>query len=222
MEATDEHKKSHLQAMQKADLEAIYAALAPAADETATDADTEVANDTDVATSADAPTDTAAEEPAANDVTPDENEQKVLATIPTLEAFSGTDAELIGRDLLKKVEKLHNIPFATGRKYYRSLRKKGYYTSKGKAEGKTFTTIQLTELGVQYLTDNNLLTAPAADAAPSVDAPVEVVFDAKIWLDDLKADYGDITSEMLDELVNTEILTQNQAEEIYELSNKAA
>jgi len=160
MNATDEYKKSHLQAMSKADLEVIYAGLVPADDtatnDTADTATSEAVADTDTETTADTPTDT---EAGTDDVTPDDDEKKVLATIPTLEAFSGTGAELIGRDLLKKVESLHSIKFNDGRKLFRSLRKKGYYTTKGKAEGKTLTTLQLTDLGIQYLTDNNLLAA---------------------------------------------------------------
>jgi len=207
MGATDEHKKSHLTAMKNSDLEAILAELTPAVDTEAKEADAVV--DTAVA-----------EETKVDDVTPDENEQKVLATIPTLDEYTGTDAELIARDLLKKVEALHKIPFATGRKHFRSLRKKGYISTKGKAESKKFTTLQLTALGIQYFVDNDLPTV--VTAAVTADAPTEEAFDAKIWLDDLKADYGDVTSEMLDELVSTKLLTKKQAEEIYDLSCNAA
>jgi DNA-binding PadR family transcriptional regulator len=128
---------------------------------------------------------------------------------------------MVANTFLKKYETVHGIDFDLGRKIFRSLRKKGYYDTKGKAEGKTRTTFQLTPLGIQYLTDNNLFTAPATET-PAADAPTEDVFDAKIWLDDLIADYGEVTSEMLDELVATELLTRSQAEEIYALSNQAA
>ena len=39
------------------------------------------------------------------------------------------------------------------------------------------------------------------------------------WVIDLVADYGYITSEMMDELVNAELLTRKDAEKIYDLYN---
>ena len=152
MAATDEYKKTHLMAMPKADLETIYAGLTPAADADTTVAETEVATDTDVATS----TDEAADAPA-EEVELDDSEKKLLAIIPNLDDYEGVESEMIANTFLKKVESTHDIPFDLGRKVFRSLRKKGYYDTKGKAEGKTRTTFQLTELGVQYLTDNGLL-----------------------------------------------------------------
>lgn len=232
MNETEGFKISHLQAKKIDEVEKIYndvfATEATEAEVITADQDaqpeSEVATDTNVAT-----TDTAVE-PAADDVSPDADEQKVLATVRTLEAYTGTDAEMIGRDLLKKVESLHKIPFSTGRKHYRSLVKKGYFDKKGQAEGKKFTTFTLTALGIQYLTDNDLLTAvvsetPAEALAadiPTAEVVTEEEFNAQIWLDDLNADYGNVTSEMLDELVATEILTRSQAEEIYDLSCRAA
>jgi len=213
MEQTTGFKKSHLTKKDKDELETIYAELnateesvADAAPETTTPEET-----TNVQT--EAKTDTSA---------PDALESKMLAFIPKLADFTGTDSEMQARAFLKVAEDDFNLPLETCRKLFWGLHKKGYYTTKGKAEGKTRTTFQLTVLGVQYLTDNNLLTAPAADAAPEAEASTEEKFNAKIWLDDLKADYGNVTSEILDELVATEILTRSQAEEIYDLSNKAA
>jgi hypothetical protein len=211
MSVTDEYKKTHLMEMPKADLETVYEGLTPAVAAAITEADTEVITDTGVATTADIATDTPAEEVALDEV-----EKKLLTIIPTLDDYEGVGSEMIANTFLKKFETTHSIPFDLGRKIFRSLRKKGYYDTKGKADGKVRTTFQLTALGVQYLTDNNLLTAATADA------PTKDVFDANIWLNDLRADYGDVTSEMLDELVATEMLTQSQAEEIYDLSCRAA
>lgn len=86
-----------------------------------------------------------------------DNEKLFLAAIPQLPDYKGVDSEMSAFALVKKVEEAHSLPIAKVRSIFASLRDKGYYIAKGKREGQTRTTFTLSELGIQYLTDNNLL-----------------------------------------------------------------
>lgn len=93
-----------------------------------------------------------------------DNEKKFLSMIPAHPDFKGVASELGARTLIKKAQELHAIPIPNGRAVFQSLKAKGYYSAKGKESGQNLTTFQLSELGIQYLTENNLLPAGEAIA----------------------------------------------------------
>jgi len=218
MEKTEGYKKTHLVEKPKEELETIYAQLADTADAApigdAQDSHEPVAPPETVAVVAEQTVENAEEAPAKK-VRPKKvkeekmsnKEKALLDTIPTLPDFKGIESVIEGKLLLKAAAGLHDLPVKSGAPVFVSLKNKGYYTVKGKKSGQKKATFQLTEKGMQYLKDNNLLPG---DAQPAK-------FNANEWLEDLKADYGEVTSEMLDDLVKTGLLTTVQAEEIYDL-----
>ena len=85
------------------------------------------------------------------------NEKLLLATIPKLPDFKGVDSVMDGRNFLKKAEELNGVPLGKGCNLFGVLRDKGFYSAKGRKEGQNRTTFQLSDKGVQYLTENGLL-----------------------------------------------------------------
>jgi len=132
---TEQYKKTQLMEKPKAELETIVDELTKAQAET-----------------------------MADDTALDALETQMLAFIPSLTDYRGTDSVMKARAFIQVAEDTFNLPLESCRKIFRGLRKKGYYTSKGKKEGQTRTTFQLTDLGIQYLTENNLLTAATTEA----------------------------------------------------------
>jgi hypothetical protein len=90
-----------------------------------------------------------------------DKEKIFLSLIPTHPDFKGVDSELVSRVIIKQAAAHHGLPIPQGRAVFQSLRAKGYYSAKGRESGVNLTTLQLTEQGIRYLTDNNLLPAVA-------------------------------------------------------------
>ena len=182
MENTNAHKKSHLAKMHIADL-AELAAPYITAEAPGTASETEESapvmadaalpvNDTQDATPAETPEceesvvqatqEGKTEQPKPKrQYTPkdtiNDREKTLLSMIPGLADFKDAGSEMGGRALLKKAQELHGYPLNIGRALFASLKSKGYYSTKGKEAGQNLTTFQLSEQGIQYLTDNGLL-----------------------------------------------------------------
>jgi len=92
-----------------------------------------------------------------------ENEKIFLSMIPKNPEFKGTDSELGARAVIKQAQEARGMSLVTGRAVFASLKNKGYYTAKGRESGQVLTTLQLTELGIQYLKDNSLLVVDEAE-----------------------------------------------------------
>jgi hypothetical protein len=88
-----------------------------------------------------------------------ETEKAMLATLPIMDGFKGTDSAVTGKDWLAKVEAKHNIPKSSTRALIVSLKKKEYISVKGRNSGQKVTTVQLAERGIKYLVDAGILTA---------------------------------------------------------------
>jgi len=86
------------------------------------------------------------EEPIAF-VPMNDNEQKMLETIPLLADYVGVESQVNGMGFLHKVKELHNIEVATSRALMVSLKRKKYITIGGGR--KTF--IVLLERGIRHL-----------------------------------------------------------------------
>ena len=86
-----------------------------------------------------------------------ENEKIFLSMIPLHPDFKGVDSVLGARAVIKQAQEAHGLSVITGRAVFASLKNKGYYTAKGKESGQRLTTLQLTELGIQYLKENSLI-----------------------------------------------------------------
>lgn len=81
-----------------------------------------------------------------------ENERKMLESIPFVPGYEGVESTIDGKDLLQRVKELHNIEIATSRALMVSLkRKKLVAIGGGKNGGGTKTTITLLERGVRHL-----------------------------------------------------------------------
>lgn len=76
-----------------------------------------------------------------------DNEKKMLETIPLLPDYQSVESQVNGKGFLQKVKELHNIEINTSRALMVSLKKKRYITIGGGK--KTF--IILLERGVRYL-----------------------------------------------------------------------
>lgn len=76
-----------------------------------------------------------------------DNERKMLETIPLLPDYSDVESQVNGMGFLQKVKELHNIEISTSRALMVSLKKKKYITIGGGK--KTF--IVLLDRGVKYL-----------------------------------------------------------------------
>ena len=159
MEKTDQYKKTHLKDMHKSDLEAIYAELYPAEPSTTISEPVPVSPVAapEVQTTATEGTHEANAEPIEKEIKVTDNEKLLLATIPQLLDFSGTDATMNGRAFVKKAEELYGIPLNKARSAFSALKTKGYYTTQGKESGQTRTTFQLSDLGIKYLQETGLL-----------------------------------------------------------------
>ena len=88
------------------------------------------------------------EEPIAF-VPMNDNERKMLETIPLLSDYNGIESEVNGKGFLQKVKELHNIEVTTSRALMVSLKRKKYITIGGGR--KTF--IVLLERGIRHLRD---------------------------------------------------------------------
>lgn len=86
-----------------------------------------------------------------------ETEKTMLATLPIMDGFKGTDSAIVGKDWLDKVEAEHSIPSSSTRALIVSLKKKKYISVKGRNSGEKVTKVQLMERGIQYLMQNGLL-----------------------------------------------------------------
>ena len=76
-----------------------------------------------------------------------ENEQKMLETIPLLSDYTDAESQVNGKAYLQKVKELHNIEITTSRALMVSLKRKKYITIGGGR--KTF--IILLERGIRHL-----------------------------------------------------------------------
>jgi len=76
-----------------------------------------------------------------------ENEQKMLETIPLLSDYTDAESQVNGKAYLQKVKELHNIEITTSRALMVSLKRKKYITIGGGR--KTF--IVLLERGIRHL-----------------------------------------------------------------------
>lgn len=139
MEKTDAFKKTHLMAKAKDELAVILESLT-AHDSAPADApaDAPVATQDSAETSAQPKA-----EAEATEISDDE--KKMLALIPAESAKT----EMVARPLIIKYKDAQKISVDAARKIFRLLRKHGLLTSKGKAEGVSRTTFQLTAEGIQ-------------------------------------------------------------------------
>jgi len=163
---TAKHKKTHLMEMAKAELEAMYAKVAPkdaCAPDSAAEAPAPVVDhdESEIAPGPqnEAPAGTPATATKSKEPKISDTEKLMLATIPQVSSFEGVDSIITGKDFLAKVTELHKVPPATSRSLMVALKKKGYYQIIGKKSGQKHTTIKLLEKGIQYLTDSGLLAA---------------------------------------------------------------
>ena len=86
-----------------------------------------------------------------------DSEKAFLSMIPTQPDFNGVNSIMGARAIIKKMQEVHGLPIPSGRTVFLSLKNKGYYNTKGRESGQALTTFQLSELGIKYLTENNLI-----------------------------------------------------------------